>query len=122
MKTDRAIERFLEAAGISAGTRRGYATDLREFALWFGASRPLDEVDVRVLTDWLTELGRARPGGKLAPATIGRKLVARLHPNSAFRRVPMAVSRSASFKAGADSAAARADLAVLQGAGRRIGS
>ena len=76
MKTDRAIERFLEAAGISAGTRRGYATDLREFALWFGPSRPLEELDVRVLADWVTELGRARAGGKLAPATIGRKLVA----------------------------------------------
>jgi site-specific recombinase XerD len=31
---------------------------------------------VRVLADWVTELGRARPGGKLAPATIGRKLTA----------------------------------------------
>jgi len=31
---------------------------------------------VRVLADWVTELGRARPGGKLAPATIGRKLAA----------------------------------------------
>ena len=76
VKTDLAIERFLAAAGISAGTRRGYGADLREFALWFGPSRPLDEVDVRVLADWVAELGRARPGGKLAPATIGRKLVA----------------------------------------------
>ena len=31
---------------------------------------------MRVLADWVAELGRARPGGKLAPATIGRKLVA----------------------------------------------
>jgi site-specific recombinase XerD len=76
VKTDRAIERFLAAAGISAGTRRGYAADLREFADWFGASRPLEDVDVRVLTDWVAVLGRARPGGKLAPATIGRKLAA----------------------------------------------
>ena len=76
VKTDLAIERFLAAAGISAGTRRGYGADLREFALWFGPSRPLDEVDVRVLADWVAELGRARPGGKLAPATIGRKLAA----------------------------------------------
>ena len=51
MKTDLAIERFLAAAGISAATRRGYGVDLREFALWFGPSRPLDEVDVRVLAD-----------------------------------------------------------------------
>src|SRR5262249_35132472 len=76
VKTDRAIERFLEAAGISAGTRRGYATDLREVALWFGPSRSLDAMDGRVLADWVAELGRVRPGGKLAPATIGRKLAA----------------------------------------------
>jgi site-specific recombinase XerD len=76
VQTERAIERFLSAAGISDGTRRGYATDLREFALWFGPSRPLEQVDVRVLADWVTELGRARPGGKLAAATIGRKLAA----------------------------------------------
>ncbi len=76
VKTDLAIDRFLAAAGISAGTRRGYGADLHEFALWFGPSRPLDEVDVRVLADWVAELGRARPGGKLAPATIGRKLAA----------------------------------------------
>jgi site-specific recombinase XerD len=31
---------------------------------------------VRVLADWVTELGRSRPGGRLAPATIARKLVA----------------------------------------------
>ncbi len=29
-----------------------------------------------MLADWVTELGRARARGKLAPATIGRKLVA----------------------------------------------
>ena len=31
---------------------------------------------MRVLADWVTELGRSRPGGRLAPATIARKLVA----------------------------------------------
>jgi site-specific recombinase XerD len=70
------MERFLGAAGISAGTRRGYATDLREFARWFGAERPLEEVDVRVLADWVADLGRVRARGRLAPATIARKLVA----------------------------------------------
>jgi site-specific recombinase XerD len=74
--TDAAIERFLAAAGISDGTRRVYAADLREFAGWFGPDSPLEDVDVRVLADWVAELGRARPDGKLAPATIGRKLVA----------------------------------------------
>jgi site-specific recombinase XerD len=74
--TDAAIERFVAAAGISDGTRRVYAADLREFARWFGPDSPLEDVDVRVLADWVSELGRARPAGKLAPATIGRKLVA----------------------------------------------
>ena len=71
-----ATERFLAAAGISQGTRRVYAADLREFAAWFGPDSPVEDVDVRVLADWVTELGRARPGGRLAPATIGRKLTA----------------------------------------------
>ena len=47
-----------------------------EFARWFGPDSPLEDVDVRVLADWVTELGRTRPGGRLAPATIGRKLTA----------------------------------------------
>jgi site-specific recombinase XerD len=74
--TAAAIERFLAAAGISDGTRRAYAADLREFARWFGPDRQLEEVDVRVLADWVAQLGRSRPRGRLAPATIGRKLVA----------------------------------------------
>jgi site-specific recombinase XerD len=76
MTTDAAIERFLGAAGISDGTRRGYAADLREFARFFGPDSPLEDVDVRVLADWVAELGRARPQGKLAAGTIGRKLAA----------------------------------------------
>jgi site-specific recombinase XerD len=76
MTVDAAIERFLSAAGISDGTRRGYAADLREFAAWFGSDSPLEDVDVRVLADWVAQLGSARRGGKLAPATIGRKLAA----------------------------------------------
>jgi site-specific recombinase XerD len=74
--TDAAIERFIGAAGLAEGTRRGYATDLREFAAWFGPDSPLEDVDVRVLAGWVAELGRARPNGKLAPSTIARKLVA----------------------------------------------
>ena len=76
MTTDAAIERFLLAAGVSEGTRRGYAKDLEEFAAWFGPDSPLEDVDVRVLADWLTELGRVRRRGKLAPSTIARKLTA----------------------------------------------
>jgi site-specific recombinase XerD len=74
--TDAAIERFLKAAGISDGTRRVYAADLAEFAAWFGPDSPLEDVDVRVLADWVAELSRARAHGRLAPATIGRKLTA----------------------------------------------
>ena len=73
---DAAIERFLAAAGISDGTRRGYASDLRGFAAWFGPDSPLEDVDVRVLADWVSELGSARRSGKLAPSTIARKLAA----------------------------------------------
>ena len=71
-----ATERFLQAAGISDATRLAYARDLRDFARWFGPDSPVDDVDVRVLADWVAELGKARSGGKLAPATISRKLVA----------------------------------------------
>ena len=72
---EHAIERYLAVAGISASTKRAYATDLRDFADWYGDA-PLDRVDVRVLSDYTAELGRARPGGKLAPATISRRLSA----------------------------------------------
>ncbi len=76
MTVDAAIERFLAAAGISQGTRRVYASDLRQFATWFGGDSPLEDVDVRVLADWVSELGSARRNGKLAPTTIARKLAA----------------------------------------------
>ena len=76
MTVDEASTRFLAAAGIADGTRRGYAGDLREFSDWYGRDRPIEEVDVRVLADWVTDLGRARPGGRLGPATIARKLAA----------------------------------------------
>jgi len=70
-----AIDRFLATGGISDATRRAYRNDLRDFAEWYG-DRDVEAVDVRVLADWTAELGRARPGGKLAPATIARKLAA----------------------------------------------
>ena len=70
-----ASARFLSAAAISAGTQRAYASDLREFAHWYGDGE-IERVDVRVLADWVAELGRGRPGGRLAPATISRKLAA----------------------------------------------
>jgi site-specific recombinase XerD len=69
-----ATERFLERAGMSPATRRAYAADLEEFARWFGPGSDLEDVDLRVLADWVAELGRSRPSGKLAPTTIARKL------------------------------------------------
>ena len=74
MTLEAAAERFLAAAGIAESTRRAYGADLREFACWFGPDSPVEDVDVRVLADWVSELGRTRSGGKLAPATISRKL------------------------------------------------
>jgi site-specific recombinase XerD len=71
-----AIERYLSVAGISDSTRRAYATDLQDFAEWYGENARIEGVDVRVLADYTIDLGRARPGGKLSPATISRRLAA----------------------------------------------
>ena len=76
MDTARAIERFLNSPALGEGTRKSYRHDVDEFAVWLGDRRlALDDVDVRVLTDYAANLGRARPR-KLAPATIARKLAA----------------------------------------------
>jgi site-specific recombinase XerD len=73
---DREIRRFLESPALAEATRRAYRVDVEEFARWLDRrGTRLDAVDVRVLADYATELGRARPR-KLAPATIGRKLAA----------------------------------------------
>src|SRR2546428_1181410 len=76
MKTVQAIERFLLSPALGEGTRRSYRHDVEEFGHWLEErGLVLRNVDVRVLTDYATELGRARPR-KLAPATIARKLAA----------------------------------------------
>jgi len=75
MDTSAAIERFLASPSLSDATRRAYRFDLEPFAAWLARRRvSLDAVDVRVLSDYLTELGRGKP--KPAPATISRKLAA----------------------------------------------
>lgn len=80
MDTVAAIERFLASPSLSEATRRAYGTDLREFEAWLrrrGIS--LADVDVRALSAYAAELGAARAGatpGKLAPATVARKLSA----------------------------------------------
>jgi site-specific recombinase XerD len=71
-----ACERFLSNAGISDATRRAYRADLDDFASWFGRDSPIEDIDVRVLADWVAELGNARKRGRLAPSTISRRLVA----------------------------------------------
>jgi site-specific recombinase XerD len=72
-----AADRFLASPALSESTRRAYGSDLREFCDWLEERRTsLDAVDVRVLADYVTWLGTARRGRKLAPATIGRKLAA----------------------------------------------
>jgi site-specific recombinase XerD len=76
MDTRRAIERFLASPGLGEGTRRSYRGDVEEFGRWLtGRGLRLQDVDVRVLTSYVAELGRARPR-RLAPATIARKLAA----------------------------------------------
>jgi integrase/recombinase XerD len=75
--TRAAIERFLASPSLSAATRRAYRVDVEEFAAWLERrDATVEDVDVRLLTEYAAGLGRARPGGKLAPATIGRKLAA----------------------------------------------
>ena len=76
MDTRAAVERFLASPRLSEATRRAYRVDVEEFAGWLARrGTGVGAVDVRVLADYATELGRARPR-KLAPATIGRKLAA----------------------------------------------
>ena len=76
MDTSRAIERFLSSPGLGESTRRAYRGDVEEFGRWLaGRALEVRDVDVRVLTDYAAQLGRARPR-KLAPATIARKLAA----------------------------------------------
>jgi site-specific recombinase XerD len=75
VETSGAIDRFLASPALSEQTRRAYRSDLREFSGWLG-DRRLDDVDARTLIDYATALGRARPRGKLAPATAARKLAA----------------------------------------------
>jgi len=70
-----AIERFLEHGGLSAATKRAYGSDLRAFTAWLERkSLGLDDVDARVLSDWVSELGSGRR--RLSPASISRRLAA----------------------------------------------
>ena len=73
METATAVERFLSSPKLADSTRRSYAADLRHFADWLDArGAAVDEVDVRVLADYVTGLDRGRP--RLAPATVARRI------------------------------------------------
>ena len=72
-----AADRFLASPALSEATRRAYGSDVGEFCAWLeDRGTGLDAVDVRVLADYVSWLGGARRGRKLAPATISRKLAA----------------------------------------------
>jgi site-specific recombinase XerD len=73
--TNVAIERFLENAGLADATQRAYRTDLAAFARWLDdRGHDLDDVDARVLSEWVGDLGRGHR--RLAPTTIARRLAA----------------------------------------------
>jgi site-specific recombinase XerD len=73
--TEAAIDRFLEHGGLATSTQRAYRVDLEAFARWLeGRLLALDDVDARVLADYVSELGRGRE--RLAPASIARRLAA----------------------------------------------
>ena len=80
MDSHAAAARFLDSPALAEGTRRAYRVDVEEFCRWLEKQgTDLDDVDVRVLVEYVGMLGAARPGrkpSKLAPATIARKLAA----------------------------------------------
>jgi site-specific recombinase XerD len=76
MNAQAAAAKFLDSPSLAETTKRAYRTDVDEFCEWLGA-RELESVDVRTLVDYVAYLGSARGGrGKLAPASIARKLAA----------------------------------------------
>jgi site-specific recombinase XerD len=71
-----AAAKFLDSPALGGATRRAYRFDVREFCEWLG-DRDLESVDVRTLVEYVGYLGTSRDGrGKLAPASISRKLAA----------------------------------------------
>jgi site-specific recombinase XerD len=76
MNAQTAAAKFLDSPAFAETTRRAYRTDIEEFCRWLG-DRDLDSVDIRMLVEYVGYLGSARGGrGKLAPASISRKLAA----------------------------------------------
>jgi site-specific recombinase XerD len=76
MREQATVNRFLESPKLGDATRRAYRVDVEEFCRWLERrDARVADVDARMLADYVTELGRARPR-KLAPTTIARKLAA----------------------------------------------
>src|SRR3954454_21466568 len=74
MREQAAIDRFLQSPKLGDATRRAYRVDLEQFGRWLDDhGLRVTDVDMRVLSDCVTDLGRARPR-RLAPATIARKI------------------------------------------------
>jgi site-specific recombinase XerD len=73
--TDAAIERFLEHGGLADATKRAYRNDLNAFSGWLEKrGQTLDDVDARVLADWVADLGSGR--NRLSGSSISRRLAA----------------------------------------------
>ena len=73
VQTSLAIDRFLASPRFAESTRRSYAFDLRDFGRWLERrGTDVEAVDVRVLADYVSELGRG--SRRLAPATISRRI------------------------------------------------
>src|SRR5690242_7660430 len=76
MNAAAAAAKFLDSPALGDATRRAYRFDVEEFCEWLG-DRDLESVDVRMLVEYVGYLGTSRGGrGKLAPASISRKLAA----------------------------------------------
>ena len=76
MNATAAAANFLDSPALGDATRRAYRFDVEEFCAWLG-DRDLESVDVRTLVEYVGYLGTSRGGrGKLAPASISRKLAA----------------------------------------------
>jgi len=71
-----AAAKFLDSPALGDATRRAYRCDVQEFCEWLGDD-DLESVDGRTLVEYVGYLGTSRAGrGKLAPASISRKLAA----------------------------------------------
>ncbi len=75
MDIEAQIARFLEHGGLSDATQRAYRSDLRAFSAWLEPrGQTLEDVDARVLSDWVAHLGGGR--NRLSPSSISRRLAA----------------------------------------------